>query len=108
MTPPKFDQAQEKTIARLEAAVESLTLEIKSLHLTLSNHMASQGVRCEGNTGLLNRHESVLMGDGRNEGLGTRVSSLSLQVKLIMGVLSAVSTATFGMTIHLLMKGMGG
>jgi len=115
VTPPNRDYDQEanekantKSIRQLEEVVSVLTDEIKTLSLLLSKYIAAQDVRCHNNLLLVDKHEQILMGDGdARPGVGVRLSTLSLQVKLLMGILSVVSTTTLGITLNLLAKAIG-
>lgn len=109
--PPYNQEAEErsnaKSIERLEEAVKTLTSEIQTLTGTVSSYVAAQTVRCNAATSMLSRHETTIMGDGDSrQGLGTKIASLSLQVKLVMAVLSAVSMTTLGLTANIILKAL--
>lgn len=109
--PPYNQEMEERTntkdIAQLETIIQSLAKEVRTLTSTLETYIAAQTVRCNNATYLLARHETTLMGDGdTRQGLGSKVSTNSLQIKLILGVLSAVSLTTLGLTANLLLKAL--
>ena len=114
MTPPnprghnqESEDVNARSIDKLESAVMLLMDEVKSLNGIITTYIAAQNVKCANATEALGRHEKILMGDGESkQGVGVRLSNLSLQVKLIMGVLSVVSTTTLGLTVNLLLKSL--
>lgn len=112
--PPKhsessFDQESEnaKAIDRLEEAVKALTDTVQTLTTTLTAYTAAQAVRCESANQTLKKVENIVCGRDENPGLSSKVEGLNLQMKWVMGIVTALSSTTLGLTVHLISKKLG-